>query len=308
MTGSKNLGLDVGTHGGDWLFRQGELVLGPLPAHQLVEKLFHGEVDAKTPVSLLGENAFRPLGQVDFFKVHLAKAEAKRRVDAVAHREHSASSRRRGLKITILVVSGLLCSGTAAYFAKRTAEHRDWQANQEAFSEFGDISVEAPIIALASARLAEEDEGLDYPSEGGGTAGTAKAGARKSDKGRADRRTAAAQRTGKVGEAPPPEPDGLTTEQFDRGSINAVVAAKQKTLYPCIAEVAKTKPGVAATIPIEFVIGNDGKVTEVWVDNKEFKQEAFSGCLLRELQKWKFSKYDGERATVGLSFRIGKGK
>src|SRR2546425_1129491 len=42
MMVTKNLGTDLGTTGGDWLFRYGELVLGPVPAHQIVDKLYKG--------------------------------------------------------------------------------------------------------------------------------------------------------------------------------------------------------------------------------------------------------------------------
>jgi hypothetical protein len=69
---------------------------------------------------------------------------------------------------------------------------------------------------------------------------------------------------------------------------------------------AKRKPGLVAKIPIEFVIGNDGKVAKVWVDNAQFKDGPLSECLFKSLQRWPFKPYEGERATVGLVFNIGK--
>ena len=33
---SNNLGIDVGTTGGSWLFKQGDLLLGPVPFTKLV--------------------------------------------------------------------------------------------------------------------------------------------------------------------------------------------------------------------------------------------------------------------------------
>ena len=59
-------------------------------------------------------------------------------------------------------------------------------------------------------------------------------------------------------------------------------------------------------IPIEFVIGNNGKVTKVWVDHPDYKSGPLPECLLRALQQWPFKNYEGEQANVSLSFNIGK--
>jgi len=90
-------------------------------------------------------------------------------------------------------------------------------------------------------------------------------------------------------------------------AINSVVASRQKSLYPCVAGEAGKHPGLSTKIPIEFVIGNDGRVAKVWVDHSLFKDGPLAECLLKELQKWPFKAYEGERATVGLSFRVGQG-
>ena len=92
--------------------------------------------------------------------------------------------------------------------------------------------------------------------------------------------------------------------KFDQGTINTVVKAHQRTLFPCLAQI--NKPGVMQKIPIEFVIGNNGHVNKVWVDHPDYKTGALPECLLKELQKWPFKNYEGEQATVSLSFNIGK--
>src|SRR5687767_10227220 len=108
MATAKNLGLDVGTTGGMWLFRQGELILGPVPAAQIVEKLYAGELDGRAEVSLLGANQFKRLSDVDFFKVHLAKSEAKKRVDTHARIEDAKSRTRRNVKIGVVAFLALV--------------------------------------------------------------------------------------------------------------------------------------------------------------------------------------------------------
>src|SRR5688500_15686983 len=87
----------------EWLYRQGELVLGPMTAEQLVQKLNSGEIDAKTPVQKMGDGNFRRLGDVDVFRVHVAKAEAKARVDKHAHTEAQRQAKSRNVKIGVAV-------------------------------------------------------------------------------------------------------------------------------------------------------------------------------------------------------------
>jgi hypothetical protein len=107
------------------------------------------------------------------------------------------------------------------------------------------------------------------------------------------------------GAASSEDPDGMQTEtKFDQSAINSVVASRQKTLYACFGEEAQRHPGFAGKFPIEFVVGNDGRVSKLWVDHPDYKQGPLPDCLFRELQKWPFKAYRGEQATVGLSFQI----
>ena len=115
--------------------------------------------------------------------------------------------------------------------------------------------MEPPVIRLAKARK-QQDEMLDYPLDKGGRrpapGGTRVAG------------LATRPGTG----APESDPDDVSIEaKFDRGSIQTVIAQRQRTLYPCFAEEARRSPGLTERIPIEFVIGNDGQVKKLWVDN-----------------------------------------
>lgn len=287
--------------GGDWLFRHGELILGPVPAAQIVERLNAGELDGKTEVQLLGGDHFRRISEVEFFRVYLAKAEAKQRVDAHERTEESAAQKRRLTRITAVVIVSVLFAGAAGYAAIYLAIHRPWKTGDaEALAEL--ISVEPPTITLARSRLAEE-ELLDYPG------GPKKPLDKLADRGSSKSAKSASTKTGggpKLN-SEGDEPDGLQTAKFDQEAINAVVATKQKTLYPCLVAEAQKKPGLSARIPIEFVIGNGGKVNKVWVDHPDFKTGSLPECLLRELQKWQFKAFEGEQPNVGLSFKIGKG-
>lgn len=305
MAASTNVGADVGAGGGDWLFREGEMVLGPVPARQIIDKLYSGELTGRSEVSPLGTSQFHRIAEVDFFKVHLAKAEAKLRVEALAQSQRSKSQRSRNVKIAVVASICVVVAGGAAFAARYLAVHNPFKNADEL--AFGDITVEPPTITLAKASHMKEEELLEYPGgpgqpklppgtrppTGGGSSPIAK---RPPSGGKSSGLTAASE-----------DPDGLQTAQFDRSGINSVVASKQRTLYACFAEEAQRKPGFSAKIPIEFVIGNDGRVSKLWVDHPDYKQGALADCLFKELQKWPFKSYQGEQATVGLSFKIGKG-
>jgi hypothetical protein len=278
--------------GGQWLYRKGELVLGPVAAQQIIEKLYAGEIDGKTEISLLEQMDFRPASEVDAFHLHLAKAEAKLRVDEVARVKHDRHTRRRNIFIAAVAGIALIAGGLAAAGARYFAVHNPFVA-----LDISQISVEPPKIAMARARSKnKEDDLIDYPGSHGGGGKRAIARAATFDRSRLPARMSSGAE----------EPDGMQTAQFDQPAIQSVVASKQKTLYSCFGEEAQRHPGLAGRFPIEFVIGNDGRVSRLWVDHPDYKQGPLADCLMRELQKWPFRPYDGEQAVVALSFNVGR--
>jgi hypothetical protein len=289
---------------GQWLFRQGDLVLGPITASQVVEKLYTGELTPDSPVAPAGEREFRTLRDTAAFQVHIARFEAQGRVAATMLQEQARNQRR--VKVLGGVAAGVaLVLGVAGWWlARNAAVYGLFGAGEE-----GDgITMDPPTIRLAQARGDDEDL-FAYPSNdprrpdrpqgqgsAGGKTGTQGAVASASATNRPPR-------TGSVST----DPDGLEmAQQFDQSAINRVVQGNQSKLFRCFKEEAERTPGLAAKIPMEFVIGNDGRVNKLWVDNPQFKQGPLYDCLLAELRKWPFKAYDGERATVGLSFNIGK--
>ncbi|WP_164014064.1 AgmX/PglI C-terminal domain-containing protein [Pyxidicoccus trucidator] len=308
MAAGQDFAVDVE---GLWLFRVGDMVLGPVSGGQIVEKLSTGELTPDSPVAIAGERDFHPMRDVDAFRVHVARAEARARVDAAVQVEREKSRKRLkylggGAAVMALVL------GIGGLQVARSAAVHGWLGGEE---EFDGIEMEPPTIRLAQAR-ADDEELFEYPTNG----------TRRPDKPATEPGTKPASGTtgtGKVAVASttrtepkrPPRPAGTVAtdadgmevaQQFDQSAINRVVSGNKSTLFKCFKEEAERSPGLAARIPLEFVIGNDGKVSKLWVDNPQFKTGPLYQCLLSELQKWPFRAYEGERATVGLSFNIGK--
>jgi len=249
-----------------WLYRQRDLVLGPVAAKQIIDKLYSGELGASTEVQLMGSGAFRPASEVSEFKLHLAKAAAKQRVDAQAA-AHRASQQKKLIRVVaaLVLLLGVIGAGVAAMGSYLAVHPIAGKSSEEL--AWGDITVDAPTIGRAKRTL--DDDLVVYNDS------------------RGPRRPPAAARMGEV----------------DEVGINAVVSRHKPTLIPCIRQVAKA--GVVAKIPIEFAISDSGRVTKVWVDNPDFKDSGLTECLLRELQKWPF-KPGSSGASVNLSFNVGK--
>lgn len=291
--------------GGNWLVRQDGLVLGPIPGGKVVEKLFAGEIDARTEVQQVGGGDFRRLSEEDAFRVHLAKAQAKQRVDRQAQSQAEVEAKRRNVRIGIIALVALLLVAVAGSAARYLAVHKPWKdADELAYADY--ISVELPTISRA--RHATE-ELLEYPGAGPGKKRPTAPGSAP-DRPTQDPRNVAgpakppATRPPPAGKPRNEDPDGMQMGEVDQDAINAVVASHQKSLFPCLMPVAQAKPNVATRIPIEFVVGADGKVTKVWIDNPEYKEGALQECMMKELQKWPF-KPGQASATVNLAFTVG---
>jgi hypothetical protein len=293
-----------------WLFRQGDLVLGPMTGQQLVEKLFTGEMTGETLIAPPGERDFTRMADVDAFKIHVARAVAKARVDADMRTQRTQVMRKRaivggiGAAVTIALAIG------AWQVARWAAVHGP--GGEE--DEYAGITVDLPTITVAQARK-DDQELIAYPSSSPRPPPDKVASAETKPKpppgtpnttptipaGAVAARTEK-KPTGNVST----DPDGLQmATEFDQASINKVVSSNQKTLFRCLKEEAARRPGFAAKIPIEFVIGNEGRVTKLWVDHPQLKQGPLYECFLTELKKWPFKPYKGELASVNLSFKVG---
>ena len=290
-----------------WLFRQGDLVLGPVTGQQLVEKLYTGEMAANTLIAPPGARDFVPISEVAVFKVHVARAQAKARVDAEQRVERQRVMRKR-LILGSIATAVTVALGIAAWQVARWAAVHGPGGEED---EYAGISVELPTITLAQKRK-DSEELIAYPSSStrppesrpkpsiqapGSTTPTLPAGAVAAKTEKTEKKP-----TGSVAT----DPDGLqVATEFDQDNINKVVKSNQKTLFRCLKEEAQRRPGFAAKVPIEFVIGNDGRVTKLWVDHPQLKQGPLYECFLTELKKWPFKPYKGELASVNLAFKVG---
>ncbi len=286
---------DPALEGGEWLFRRQGQVFGPLSSVDLARLLYRGEIDASTPISS-GDGRWVPVGQVGPFLVHARRAAAALRVErevtgarALARRRSRAKTVALTLAIILLVVGAV---GGAIVLGRRSADTSQLE-------DFGSgIRIASVARVGVSHRATTEDE-IEVPI-GGGAGG--KASAQRSTRGVAAPPAPGAAPSGAVAGG------DLVMAQVDARKIQAVVAREQRTLAECFKEEARRSPDFQGDVPIEFAIGNAGRVIELWIDEPRFKHGALRDCLLRQFRSsnWQFERFPGQRPTVQLAFHVGR--
>jgi hypothetical protein len=285
---------DPALESGEWLFKKAGKVFGPVPSRRLAGMLYRGEVDSETPVSA-GDGTWQTVADVPVFMVHARKAEAAQRVERevtgarmLRRRRH----RRMAVVAGVFVAVAMGAGGYAAWvFAAKT------QARSTLLEDFGSgirISVAATI---GTGRRAADDEiAVDFERPESG-----RPGARRADgagPGSADRAPPAARGQAEGGD--------LVAAQYDPSRIQAVIGREQRTLAECFRAEANRSPDFSGNIPIEFAIGNDGRVAQVWIDEPRFKTGPLKDCLVKKFGGWRFDPFPGQRPTVALTFGIGR--
>ena len=275
----------------EWLFKAEGQVFGPVPEAQLVELLFQGRIGGGTEVAG-DDGAWRPLAQVPGFLVHLKKAEARARVEAEVTGARKLARRRSALQGTaaaVVVVALVAIVGAGAWFL---ATRRPWERRSSLLDDFGDGIAVGSVRVGGGPRAAADDE-IAIPDLTVADARPKRAGGPRPP------RAAGGAATGSAlgGE--------LVLAQYDPSRIQQVVARRQGSLAPCLREEASRSPEFAGEIPIEFAVGNDGKVSALWIDEPRFKSGPLRECILARLREWSFDPFPGQRPVVSLAFKIG---
>ncbi|HEY7725887.1 MAG TPA: AgmX/PglI C-terminal domain-containing protein [Anaeromyxobacteraceae bacterium] len=271
----------------EWTFLKDGQAFGPVSGERLRELVRDGEVGADTLVAPDGAE-YRPLGGITDFLVDLRKAEARQRVE----REVTASRRlARRRRLLGWAAAGVLVAGGAAG-AGWLAVFRPWERRSALLDDFGNgVTVSIPARVGAGRPRAVEAAEVAVPRAGEASA-------------RVPRRREL-ERAAPAPASAPAGGDGLVEARWDRGDIEAVVGREQRTLAPCLRREAGRSPDFAGEIPIEFAVGNEGRVEALWIEESRFRTGPLRDCLLQALQRWRFKPFPGQRPVVALSFRIG---
>jgi len=287
---------DPRLEGGEWLFRRGGQVFGPVDSRALAAMLYRGELDPSSPIST-GDGVWRPVVEVPIFLVHARKAAAAHQVEREvtgARLLRERSHRRRTMALAAGAVLLVVAAGGAAFLAASRGPE-----TSPLLEDFGaGIGLASAARVGTGPRAAAADELVDVPMDAPRGAAPV-------------RRTPASATARAPGDAGRPEGDVeggdlVAAPRYDAAKIQAVVAREQRTLAACFRAEAERSPDFRGDVPLEFAVGNDGRVAALWIDEPRFREGALRDCLQGALARWRFDAFPGQRPTVSLAFRIGR--
>ncbi len=295
---------------GEWLFEKGGQVFGPVAAPEIVALLSSGTLHPTTRMRRDGEEPWRPLQAIPALRGAVDEWEARTRRE---REERAARGRaRRGTLARwtgVALAAGTVIAivvGVAGYLALR----RPWERRNALLDGFQvEVTVGAARVARGDARAADGE--IAVPADAG------RKEAREREAHPATRRGVVADR--RAGTAAPADGaagangapahgsvtgGGLVAAEYDSARIEQVVARSKETLAPCVRDEARRSPDLTGDIPIEFAIGNDGKVVALWIQDPRLRSGPLHECLLGALRRWTFDPFAGQRPVVALSFHL----
>lgn len=276
--------------GGEWLFRRSGQVFGPVDSRGIAAMLYRGEIDGTTQLSS-GDGHWRTVSEISIFLVHAKKAAAAQRVEREVTGARLLRARRKRRRIVAAAIAVVLLAGGAVTTAVLLT--RGAAGTSKLLEDFGAGIRIASAARVGVSRREAQDDLVEVTLEA-------------PDRGTASRRRPGRPQQGGTAAQGSVEGGELVATQFDARKIQAVVGREQRNLAPCFRAEAGRTPDFSGDVPIEFAIGNDGRVVQLWIDEPRFRKGPLEECLRSALAAWRFEPFPGQRPTVSLAFRIGR--
>jgi hypothetical protein len=283
------IGAELSKPSGEWLYRVGEDLRGPVPIKVLAEKLIKGEIPLTTPVALEGGD-FHPVVQVKAFSVHVTEAKK-------AARKRNAAKVRRILSISLVVF--LLGGAVAGYFIfqayqkqeqVRLALEKQRKEEQNRLAKEKEGLGEMKLVAIVS--LGTEDE---VKINNGRKPGTT--------------RPKPVPSKAKPGETPaaPSAEDFVSDCTRSQGDILSALGKHVGKLNVCVVEEKNGPEGklLPSSLDIEFVVRPDGKVVDFGITDRHYRTGPLKNCMTKVFMGVKYAAAGGSNCPVTLPLKIG---
>lgn len=115
---------------GEWLFKEGDVVLGPVAASVLIERIEAGEIDDETPVGREA-GSWRPLKEVPYLLELYEQAAEKRRLEAERKVREARVRRARTLRVVTLLSVALAPFIAGLLLGRAIMVKRPWDDSEE---------------------------------------------------------------------------------------------------------------------------------------------------------------------------------
>lgn len=300
------VGADLNKNEGEWLYRVGAEVRGPVAQRLIVEKLISGEINLDTPVAREGTD-FSPIGQVRAFEQHIRaakKARAKRASQKV----------RRTLLIicvpVLLIVGGVSYQLQQDYKKRLKLEHERVLATAAKVQAAAQAQVEAShpehlpkmgLVALVSLGTQDDVKIRGNPAP-------AVPGAVPATKGK---KKMLGKRLGRVHEGPEePEQDEelVQTCKLSQQDIFGTLRNHLAKLNVCVEDEKKrdTENLLPPTLELQFVVKPTGKVVDFIVNDRHYRAGPLNNCMIKAFNTIAFPPSAGANCPITIPIKIGK--
>ena len=279
------IGVDISKSDGEFLYRQGGEVRGPVPIKVLADKLKRGELPLDTQVAIEGGD-FHPVAQVAAFAD--AVKEAKKLLA-----KRAAARVRRIVAVVVMLLGALGAAGY--YFVSRELERR--AAERQA---------QLKVAEQERARREAERQKLGKPE----LVALVSLGSEEEVKIKSEHHKVPPPRKGQrpTGASKPVEEKAITECERSQGEILGVLGKHLAKINVCVVDEKSrdTQGLLPSTLPIDFVVRPDGKVVDFSIGHRAYKKGPLNNCMLKVFNSVHYPGAAGSNCPVSLPLKIGK--
>jgi hypothetical protein len=274
---------------GEWLYKVGGQIRGPLPMQALAQKLVRGEIGLDTQVAR-EDGDFHPVARVAAFAQHVTEAKKQ------AGKRHAARTR----KIILLsTVPALIVIAVAGWFIwselarRRVDADRVRKAAEEALLQQRKKAEALPdmgLVALVS--LGNEDSVKIHQTPS------------------APKRPAATpgKKTPAATAAKPEADEMVQTCKLSQGDILGTLKRSLSLINVCVEDERSrdTQNLLPPTLELDFVVQTSGRVTDFALTDRHYRKGPLANCLTKAFNTIQFPATNGANCPVTIPIKIGK--
>lgn len=315
---------------GEWLFKQNDMVLGPVTAIVLVERIKAGELSADTPIARDGQ-PFKPMKLVALFReAHEATLERKKR-EAEERAYNAAVRRARVLRAVLLAVMFLVPAAAGAVAGHMIMVLQPWDKTGEWIAKappLVDLPPRPPEVKAVPPPPPASDTDQAEPKDGDDDKRIARNDRSdrndrtdRNDRKRDPKRDAKGDdKKGDKGDDKKGDEDkgdkgdkggdqGFVKELTNEQAVAPLKSPSVKgPLGACFKAELEANPDMPSQLILAYTITEAGRSANVELQNRELRGRPVQQCVKEALSNARWPRFEGERKNVTVPFNIKKPK
>lgn len=297
------IGKDITPDEGEWLYKVGTEMRGPMPHRQVVDKLMKGDIEFSTPVAREGTD-FHPLRSVAAFLPHLEAAQRAR------VKREAATKRKKVFMALVPVIA--LAAGALFYIqtlhkaqlAKEAKVRAALEAKLAAQQQQQQSALNVPkmgLVALVSLGTEQDVKITGQRPAGEGAPRTKHKKHEKASAGPDGSEEAAGGGGGG-------DEDIVQTCALTQQDIFGTLRNSLSKLTVCVDDEKKRDAEglLPPVLSLQFIVKPNGKVTEFAIDDRHYRTGPLNNCLVKAFSAIVFPESNGANCPVTIPIKISK--